>query len=51
MDRAKQLLDEYTTKTNQDPHYISFEIIENKKSNIADDILNHGEKLIENAEK
>jgi hypothetical protein len=52
MDRAKQQLDEYTTQTLEDPTYIPFDMVENKKStSVADDILNSGEKLIEKFEK
>jgi hypothetical protein len=40
MDRAKQQLDDYTVKTTNDSSYVPFEMIESKKHNIADDILN-----------
>ena len=40
MDKAKLTLDEYTNKTADNPLYIPFEMIDNKKNNIADDILN-----------
>ena len=40
MERAKQQLDEYTVKTSSDSSYVPFDMIDNKKSSQADDILN-----------
>ncbi|CDW91449.1 achain crystal structure of engineered northeast structural genomics consortium target [Stylonychia lemnae] len=51
MDRAKQQLDEYTNKTVEDPLYIPYDMIENKKNNLADEILNCGEQILDKVEK
>lgn len=39
MDRAKSQLDDYTNKTIENPFYIPYEMIDSKRSNLADDIL------------
>jgi len=36
-------LDDYTQRTEEDPLYIPYEMIETKKNNMADEILNTGE--------
>ena len=51
MDKAKNLLDDYTTKSQEDPLYIDFDMIDNKNKSLADEILNVGETILDNAEK
>ncbi len=43
MDKAKSILDDYTVKTNQNPRFIAFDMIDNDSISMADDILNIGE--------
>lgn len=48
MDRAKTSLDEYNDKVVEDSQFIAFDMLD---SNEADDILLHGEAVIDRNEK
>lgn len=51
MDKAKQQLDDFTKKTTDNPYFIPFDMIDNKKTSSPDDILCQGEYLLEKTEK
>lgn len=51
MDKAKGQLDEYSTKTSENPNYIPYDMIDGKEQSRTDEILNEGDKVIEKAEK
>lgn len=51
MDKAKQQLDDYSVKTQQNPYYIPYDMIDGKVQSLADEILNHGERVLDKAEK
>ena len=51
MDKAKHQLDEYTTKTAEDPQYLAFDMIDSKHECLADEVLSQGENLFEKVER
>ncbi len=51
IDRAKNSLDDYTTKTSKDPHFVAFDMIDSNNYCIADEILNQGEQIFDKVEK
>lgn len=48
MDKAKKSLDDYTLKTQDDPWFIAYDMLD---CNSADDILNSGDSILDRNEK
>ena len=48
MDKAKNSLDDYTSKSQEDPMFIAYDMLD---CNSADDILNSGDSILDRNEK
>jgi hypothetical protein len=51
MEKSRQLIEDYNEKTQLNPQFIAFDLIDNKKVNPVDDALNNGEGILDKHEK
>jgi hypothetical protein len=53
MEKTSAHLDEYSTKINDNPNYIAYDMVDTAagSNNCGDDLLSIGERIIEKSEK